>query len=65
MAKIQFFCDNAANAFSTKSTGIIDTVEDWGMEKGAWESMTEDEKYEMAKEWASDYIEIWFEDYDE
>lgn len=62
MAKVQFFIDNGANCQSTKTSGILDTVDDWGMEEGEWESMNEEEKYLMAHEWANDYIEIWFEE---
>jgi hypothetical protein len=63
MAKVEFFCDSGANIKSCRYE-TIDTVVDWGMEDGQWESMTEDEKLKMAEEWASDHLAIGYEEID-
>jgi len=57
MAIVKFYCDNGANIHSCR-TEKIDTEKDWGLLEGEWESMSEDEKYEMAKEWAFEKLDI-------
>lgn len=51
MAKIELWCNSGANIYSCKKE-VVDTVEDWGYEEGEWESLTEDEKYSEAEQWA-------------
>lgn len=51
MAKIELWVDSGANIHSCNKE-VIDTVEDWGMEDGEWESLSEEEQYEQAMSWA-------------
>lgn len=62
MAIVQFFVDNGANIHSKKSSPKRDTVKDLGLGEGEWEAMSDDEKYEMAQDWANEYIEVWWEE---
>jgi hypothetical protein len=57
--RVKFFCNNGANALSCREE-TFDTVDDFGMNEGQWERLSEDEKYAVAKEWAHDRIEIGF-----
>lgn len=41
---------------------MLDTVKDMGLEDGEWESMTEDEKYRVAEEWAWERLSIGYEE---
>ena len=59
--KIRLWCDSGANIHS-KRDEVVDTVSQWGMEEGEWEKLTEEEKYELAQEWANDRLEIGFEE---
>ena len=62
MAKVQFHWESNTDIHSRQSSGIIDTVEEWGMREGEWEGMSEGEKDQVAEAWANDYIEIWWEE---
>ena len=62
MAKVKFYLNSGANIHSTKDSGILDTVEDLGLDEGEWEEMNEASKYAMAEEWASEYLEIYYEE---
>ena len=61
MAKVRFFCDSGANIHSCRDE-VIDTVEDWGLEEGAWEKLSDDEKWKVSDEWAQDRLEIGYEE---
>jgi hypothetical protein len=37
-------------------------VKDLGLEDGEWESLSEDDKHEMARDWANDRLEIYYEE---
>lgn len=62
MAKVQFFLDNGANIHSLRKSGELDTEKDLGLDAGEWESMSEEEKQNVAENWASDKIEVYFEE---
>ena len=53
--KVRFWCDSGANIHSCKEE-TLDLAEIWAMEeeeaRETWESMTEEEKYKEAEEWA-------------
>ena len=57
MAKVKFFLDNGANIHSKRESKVLDTVKDLRLDEGEWESMKEDEKYNIVEEWAQQYIE--------
>lgn len=61
MTMVQFNVDSGANIHSNNKSGWIDPVEELGCEEGEWEGMTDDEKWECAREWASNYLDIGFE----
>ena len=62
MAKVKFFCDSGANIHSARKSGVLDTVTDLCMDEGKWESMSDDDKYKIAVEWANDRLDIWYEE---
>lgn len=62
MAKVQFYLGNGASIHSKRKSGILDTVNDLGLDEGEWEEMSEDEKYAHAEGWAADKVEIYFEE---
>lgn len=47
---------------ANRESGVLDTVDDLGLDEGEWESLSDDERYEFVTEWANDYIEYWYED---
>lgn len=60
--KVQFYVDSGANIHSCRKSGWLDIVADLRYEEGEWEQLSEDEKYKVAEQWASEYLEIGFED---
>ncbi|SFK63903.1 hypothetical protein SAMN05216302_101138 [Nitrosomonas aestuarii] len=54
MAKIKFFCDTGADINSRCESRVFDTVKNFGLDEGQWESFTEDEKQGLAEEWRND-----------
>ena len=58
--KVKFYCDSGANIHSCREEEI-DLVEDWGMTQEECEALTEDEKLELAKEWAYERLDIGME----
>ena len=60
MAKVEFFIDSGANAFSCNRTGILDTVTDLGYAEGEWEAMSESDKSIEVSIWAENYIDMGF-----
>ncbi len=60
--KVRFNLNNGANIHSNRESGWLDTVEDLGLDVGEWEAYTDNEKYQMAEEWAADHIEIYYEE---
>lgn len=61
MAKVKFFCNSGANIHSCRKQ-VVDTVKDLGLDEGEWESMSDEEKYKVAEEWAQDRLEIYWEE---
>ena len=59
--KVKFNCDSGANIQSCRS-GILDTIKDLNLEEGEWETMSEEERFEMVKFWADDKLEIWYDE---
>lgn len=55
--KVKFFCNSGANIHSCREE-ILDTVDDLSLAEGEWETLTDDEKGEMASEWANNKLEI-------
>lgn len=60
MAKVIFYCNSGANIHSCRKS-TIDTVKDLNLADGEWEEMTEDQRFEIVKEWANDKLEIYWE----
>lgn len=60
--KVKFHLDSGANIHSCNDSGWIDPVEELGCEEGEWETLTDDEKYEIAEEWASNYLDIGYQE---
>ena len=58
--KVKFYCDSGANIHSCREE-VVDLVEEWGMTKEEWEALNEDEKLELAKEWAYERLDIGME----
>ena len=60
--KIEFYCDSGAN-IHYKYTEVVN-LEEWGISDDEWVAMSDEEKYEMANEWATNngleigYIEV-------
>ncbi len=61
MAIVQFNCDSGANIHSCKESGWLDTVEDLGLDEGEWEDYSDEEKEQMAKDWAYRSLAIYYE----
>ncbi len=51
--KVKFWCDSGANIHSMNSE-IIDIKEDFDVTDEEWAEMDDDEKWDMAKNWAND-----------
>lgn len=60
--KVRFCCDSGANIHSCNKTDWFDTVKDLGLSEGEWEEMSEEDKWDMANEWANNYLEIYYEE---
>lgn len=60
--RVKFFCDSGANIKSCRESGWLDTINDLGLDEGEWEAMSEDDKYKMAEGWASERLEIYYEE---
>ena len=60
--KVKFYVDSGANIHSNNESDWFDTVEDLGMEEGEWEEMSCDEKLREVELWASNYLDIGFEE---
>ena len=58
--KVKFYCDSGANIHSCREE-IVDLVEEWGMTKEECEALTEDEKIELAMEWANERLDVGME----
>ncbi len=54
--KVQFWCDNGANIHS-KRYDIFDVEKDLSIAEEEWATLTEDEKYEIVKEWALEWFD--------
>lgn len=61
--KVRFACNNGANAFSKRVEEF--DFEELRITRAEWEDMTDEERQQMAEEWAHNYIEIWYEEVDE
>lgn len=62
--KVRFFIDSGANIRSCNESEWIDPADDWGLDPGEWENMSEDEKYKAAAEYWQEQgqPEIYFEE---
>ena len=60
--KVKFCVDSGANIHSCRETKWMDPVKDLGLLEGEWEKMDEEDKYEMAQDWANNHIEVYFEE---
>jgi len=63
--KVRFNCDNGANIHSNRESEWLDPVEDLGLEEGEWDDLSDDNKWEFAREWADNFIEINYEELNE
>lgn len=65
MAKVRFYIDSGANIKSRKTSRILDTVDDLGLNEDEWESTSEFNKYNMAEEWAwQNGLDVGYEELD-
>lgn len=62
MAKVKFHCDSGANIHSCRRSGVLDTVDDLGLEEGEWEQLDEDDRYKLAEDWAFERLSIGYEE---
>lgn len=60
--KVKFYVDSGASIHSKNESEWFDTVEDLGMEEGEWGSMSDDEKYKEVEMWASNYLDMGYEE---
>ena len=60
--KVKFNIDSGANIHSNNESEWFDPVDELGLKEGEWEKLTDDEKWDSAREWASNYLEIGFEE---
>ena len=58
--KVKFYCDSGANIHSCREE-VVDLVEDWGMTPEECAELTEDDKIELAQDWANDRLDIGME----
>lgn len=61
MAKVEFYCNSGANAYSCKKE-TFDTVKDLGMRDGEWEALSGIEKMTEVEAWANDFLDIGYVD---
>ena len=60
--KVKFYCDSGANIGSCTEE-IFDLEKDLGITDEEWQSMSDDEKYKEAEEWAwNNGLEIGWEE---
>jgi len=59
--KVKFVCDSGANIHSAREE-IFDTEIDFSILDEEWNQMSEDEKYNLVKEWAWNRLEIYWEE---
>ncbi len=62
--KVKFWCDNGANRASVKHE-IIDIMDEYGITDEMWGEMGEDEKEELAEEWALQHLGFGTEEVEE
>lgn len=60
--KVKFYCDSGANIHSCRESDWLDVEEDLLFGYGEWEKLTDDEKYEIAVDWANNYLDIGYEE---
>ena len=60
--KVEFFLGNSSYSGCLKSSGEIDTIKDFKMKEGEWESLTVEEKDEIVKDEMMQYVEMWYEE---
>ena len=58
--KVKFYCDSGANIHSCREE-VVDLVEDWGMTPEECAELTEDDRLELAQDWANDRLDIGME----
>lgn len=57
--KVIFNCNSGANIHSCRSE-TLDTEKDLSLDEVEWESMSEDDKYQMVQDWANERLEIYW-----
>lgn len=55
--KVTYYCNSGANIHSTRKE-TFDTEDDLGYTDEEWANLSEDDKYQLAEEWASERLEI-------
>ena len=60
--KVKLNVNSGANIHSNNSSGWLDPVKDLGLDEGEWETLSDEDKWEFAREWADNYIEIYYEE---
>ena len=59
--KIELYCNSGANIHSCRKE-ILDLEKDYGINDEEWAEMSDDEKYNMAEEWAFERLEIGYKE---
>lgn len=54
--KIKLWCDSGANIHSCREDELL--VSDLGYSDVEWRKLTEEDKFEVAREWANDRLDI-------
>ena len=57
MAKVLFWCDNGANAVSRKER-TFDMEDRFNITHTKWKKMSEDERWELAYDWATSQLDF-------
>jgi len=61
--KIRLHCDSGANVHSRRNEDF--TLEELGFTEEERNELSDDEKYKVAEEWASNYLDIGYEEIEE
>lgn len=59
--KLKLFCDSGANIHSCR-TNTIDLESEWGITDEEWNTYTDEEKYNLVREWAEQRLSISWEE---
>jgi hypothetical protein len=58
--KVRFYCDSGANIHSCRDE-IVD-LNSWNISDEEWKNMSDDEKEQLAVDWANESLEIGYQE---